>query len=180
MELCHRTYLTQSQKKALNVARWQSWRGMFIQRPRLRTNGMYFLKHSFIKTPVRDMTSNYTPGTILEVVWFRYFRFNADGRVAYGLLHEPPKEAIRLFRANSPRFVWGRYSINRREVTVDIPASYAHIRFRLTVENGERGHFTQLVLQEHTSKARSDPRGTRCWHKVTPDDLFKYRRVWVI
>ncbi|CAN0527676.1 unnamed protein product [Ectocarpus sp. 12 AP-2014] len=65
--LCRRTYLAQSAKKVLNVKRWRSWQRMFKFRPRLRDTGLYSLKTTYFKKPVRDMSTEWTPGKILRV-----------------------------------------------------------------------------------------------------------------
>ncbi|CBN79375.1 conserved unknown protein [Ectocarpus siliculosus] len=96
--LCRRTYLAQSAKKMLNVKRWRSWQRMFKFRPRLRDTGLYSLKTTYFKKPVRDMSTEWTPGKILRVTYYRYFKFFGDGRVAYALTHEPPKDFVRMLQ----------------------------------------------------------------------------------
>lgn len=36
-----------------------------------------------------------------QVTYYRYFRFFGDGRVAYGLVHESPKEFVRMLQVGS-------------------------------------------------------------------------------
>lgn len=36
-----------------------------------------------------------------QVTYYRYFRFFGDGRVAYGLVHEGPKEFVRMLQVRS-------------------------------------------------------------------------------
>lgn len=38
------------------------------------------------------------PPTRRQVTYYRYFRFFGDGRVAYGLTHENPKEFVRMLQ----------------------------------------------------------------------------------
>lgn len=53
--LCHRVYLQQTQKKSLNVNQWGGlWRNMLVNRPRLRTNGEYWLRTTTWKRPEND------------------------------------------------------------------------------------------------------------------------------
>lgn len=83
----------------LNPARFQgSYINMLRFRPRCRINGFYFLMASYIKRPTRDMWTELKPGTILEVRYYRYFRFLPGGRLVYGLLYQPPHEAVKIFR----------------------------------------------------------------------------------
>lgn len=54
--LCHRVYLQQTLRGALNVQHWGGlWRTMLANRPRLRTNGIYWLRTSRWKKPHNDM-----------------------------------------------------------------------------------------------------------------------------
>jgi hypothetical protein len=46
----------------------------------------------------QDMWTEITPGTILEVKYFRYFRFLPQGRLLYMLTHASPPDAIRMFK----------------------------------------------------------------------------------
>jgi hypothetical protein len=54
--LCHHVYLQQQEKKAMNVTQFGgSWLRMLTRRPRLRTNGVYWLRTSSWKQPHNDM-----------------------------------------------------------------------------------------------------------------------------
>ncbi|CAM9544928.1 unnamed protein product [Laminaria digitata] len=176
--LCRRTYLAQSAKKLLNVNRWRSWQRMYKFRPRLRDTGLYSLKTTYYKKPVRDMSTTWVPGTVLKVTYYRYFRFFGDGRVAYGLTHDSPKEFVRMIQEGSPKVVYGTYSISKWEVAVEIPTPWSTVNFRLQLANGERGRFTHLVVASHSSVPRNDPRAGRCHHHVKSSDVFMFRRVW--
>jgi hypothetical protein len=52
--LCEKVYLNQTNRKILRLERWRSWRRMLICRPRLRTNGFYFLSTLYAKPPNND------------------------------------------------------------------------------------------------------------------------------
>ncbi|CAM9535837.1 unnamed protein product [Ascophyllum nodosum] len=175
--LCRRTYPGQSVKKSLNVKRWRSWQRMFKLRPRLRTSGLYSLKTTYFKSPVRDMCTSWVPGVVLEVTYYRYFRFYGDGRVAYGLTHENPKEFVRLIKEGSPKIFFGTYTISKWEVNVEVPNPWSRVSFSLQLANGERGRFTHLVLVSHTSVARNEPRANRCHHRVKSSDHFTFERM---
>lgn len=53
-EVASRVYLSQTDKKLLNVSKWGSWREMLVYRPRIRTNGFYSLRTSYFKPPCND------------------------------------------------------------------------------------------------------------------------------
>lgn len=52
--LCARIYLAQTARKRLELSVWRSWRNMLMMRPRVRTNGFYWLRTSSWKPPVND------------------------------------------------------------------------------------------------------------------------------
>uniref|UniRef100_A0A7S2UEE2 F-box domain-containing protein n=1 Tax=Attheya septentrionalis TaxID=420275 RepID=A0A7S2UEE2_9STRA len=134
-QLCIRSYLSQSRRKALHVGRFGgSFRNMLEQRPRVRTGGgLYVLKYSHIKKIIRDMWTDVPHGAILETVYYRYLYFQERGtRVLYALTTTSPHEMIpRFLKAkkaaahfapgkNEQNFkntvedkavVWGRYEV---------------------------------------------------------------------
>lgn len=174
---CERTYLDQCQVKLLNPSRFGGWLGMLISRPRLRTNGFYLLMSAYIKKPVKDMWTEITPGTILEVKYFRYFRFLPQGRLLYMLTHASPPDAIRMFKEGRHKELCeGQYFLSKGEVHCRVQTHYSTIIFRLELQNGSRGQFTQLLLQEHSSVPHTDPSGTPIPHRVT-FETFQYQRV---
>lgn len=54
--------------------------------------------HPFSLGTAQDMWTEITPGTILEVRYYRYLRFLPGGRLVYALLYLPPPEAVSLFK----------------------------------------------------------------------------------
>jgi hypothetical protein len=52
--LCARIYLAQTARKRLELSVWRSWKNMLVFRPRVRTNGFYWLRTSSWKPPVND------------------------------------------------------------------------------------------------------------------------------
>lgn len=54
-----------------------------------------------------------------QVTYYRYFRFFGDGRVAYGLVHEGPKEFVRMLQVGSKEERQGRAEVqDGREAAV--------------------------------------------------------------
>ena len=96
--LCERVYLSQTRWKQLRIERWPSWKHMFLLRPRIRTNGVYVLRTCYIKAPHLDMWTQMPAGSVLEVVYYRYFRFYDDGTVLYSLNHTPPNRMLEILK----------------------------------------------------------------------------------
>lgn len=70
---------------------------------------------------------------------------------------------------------YGTYTINKAEVKVEMPTSWSHVYFTLQLTSGERGRFTHLVMERHSSISRNDPRAGLCNHPVKSSDVFTVR-----
>lgn len=138
--LCHRVYLSQTDKKILNVLQWGGlWRNMLTNRPRLRTNGIYWLRTSTWKKPHNDMFWLDKISEFIEVglyfeflfilictvqaVHFRHFRFFDDGRLLYAMNNSWPIDALSLFQSRLPvhkKIFPGRYRLTRNVVQAEV------------------------------------------------------------
>jgi hypothetical protein len=78
------------------VARLRSFRLAFRSIPLVRSNGIYALRHEYVRQGVRDMF-HVAPG-VLKCVYHRCFWFREDGSLLYAMLPGQPFEAIREFR----------------------------------------------------------------------------------
>lgn len=67
---------------------------------------------------------------------------------------------------------YGTYTISKWEVNVEMPMPWSLVNFTLHLAHGERGHFTYLGMEKHSSIPRSDPRSGRCHHSVKSSDVF--------
>ncbi|KAL7473218.1 hypothetical protein ACHAXS_013634 [Conticribra weissflogii] len=173
--LCQRIYLRQSKRKTLRVSRFQnSHRRMLELRPRVRTGGgLYVLKHAEVRKIQRDMWTEIPVGAVLESVYYRYLYFFEDGRAMYALTHASPAEMIPRFvrmavrgRGSEDKWgVWGRYEVQKDEVRVWAAQSWQDVCFRLRVlrsnrmfhyDNGDRGVWTTMVLEDHMASGTGD------------------------
>lgn len=66
--------------------------------------------------------------------------------------------------------------MHKGEVHAEVRTHYAIINFKLQLQDGSRGKFTQLCMLEHSSLAFSDPNGAPIPHK-TPYDNFNFYRI---
>lgn len=182
--LCRRIFPAQNPKVALaaaanrfNLRRFRSWFDMFNERPRVRYNGFYWLKISYYKKPELNMWTEITPGTILQVIYYRYFSFQRDGTVLYGMLFKAPHEATPVLREQRKDVHVGRYTVEKDEVLVSVPTNHNVVEFRLKISKQGRGRNGMLVLQEHYSFSEPDRTG---WvdYFHTNEDEFQYYRSW--
>ena len=74
--------------------------------------------HPHPPTPLQDMWTEVTPGSILEVVYYRYLRFLPNGRLVYALLTHPPTDAVKLFRE------WEEKSVSEQQAALQVSSSF--------------------------------------------------------
>lgn len=199
--LCRRIFPVQCPKVAVAAAanrfslrKFNSWFHMFHSRPHVRYNGFYSLRTSYYKKPELNMWTDISPGTILQVIYYRYFAFQRDGTVLYAMLFKPPHEATPILRsattalAASPeatsittstkREVFrGRYHVEKDELFVSVPTNHSVVEFRLQIGRRFYGNNTKLVLKEHYSFSEPDRTG---WvdNYDTHDEEFYYYLCW--
>ncbi|KAK1300429.1 F-box protein 7 [Acorus calamus] len=88
-----------------------SWRKMWILRPRLRTDGIYVSRNTYIRTGVAEWK---VTNPVHLVCYYRYIRFFPSGRFLYKNSSQKVKEIIRCmnFRASKADCVFnGRYTL---------------------------------------------------------------------
>uniref|UniRef100_K3X1T4 F-box protein Hrt3/FBXO9 C-terminal domain-containing protein n=1 Tax=Globisporangium ultimum (strain ATCC 200006 / CBS 805.95 / DAOM BR144) TaxID=431595 RepID=K3X1T4_GLOUD len=182
--LCRRIFPVQCPKVAVAAAadrfalrKFRTWFDMFYERPRVRYNGFYWLKISYYKKPELNMWTDITPGTILQVIYYRYFSFQRDGTVLYGMLFKPPHEVTSVLRAMDKGVYVGRYHVERDEVFVSVPTSHNVVEFRLRISKKGRGKNVKLILAEHYSFSEPDRTGWVNYYD-TAEEEFQYYRSW--
>lgn len=182
--LCRRIFPAQNPKVAVAAAadrfalrRFRTWFDMFTHRPRVRYNGFYWLRISYYKKPELNMWTEITPGTILQVIYYRYFSFQRDGSVLYGMLFKAPHEATNVLKGLGKDVHIGRYHVERDQVFVSVPTKHNVVEFRFRISPCGRGKNVKLVLEEHYSFSEPDRTG---WidNYHTAEEEFQFYRSW--
>ena len=167
-EVCKRSYLNQSKRKTLHVARFGSYRTMLEERYRLKTGcGVYVLKCTKVKTIQRDMWTEIPFGAILESTYYRYLYFFENGTVLYNLTHRPPHEQIPIFRRiistkeTKHAGIFGTYQTQKDQCVVCIQHPWHHVRLFLKIVKegdgeGSGGRFWSLQFDKHQSSASNN------------------------
>lgn len=131
-KICMDTWPKFALKENLNILldrKYNSWRGMFLHRPRVRFDGIYILRHQYWKNE-----------TI--IAYFRYFRFYADGTCVSLVSPDTPDKVQRRLRkewvataADSGKLVpsVGTFELDERLLNVEIRVptfqpKYPHMR----------------------------------------------------
>jgi len=178
--ICQRIYTQQTKSKKLDLKRYNSYRTMYINRPRVRTGGgIYVLKYSQIKRIQRDMWTEVPLGATLETVYYRYLYFCENGTVLYALTPMEPQDIIPKLllklkgndnsnnKENNNRIVSGKYEVCKNVARVfDIKYSWCHVVFDLQIctekeeekeEEVDNTLFTQLFLVKHQTRTSRTP-----------------------
>jgi F-box protein 9 len=81
-----------------HVARYKSWRRMFLERPRVHYDGIYISKNIYIRPGSTEGSYNQP---VHQVVYYRYLRFYEDGGAISTLSFEDPKQVLEWFHIES-------------------------------------------------------------------------------
>lgn len=182
--LCRRIFPVQNLRAAVAAARnkfglrrFPTWFDMFHDRPRVRYNGFYWLKVSYYKKPELSMWTDIVPGTILKCVYYRYFSFQRNGTVLYGMLFKAPHDVEAHIRNQRKGVYRGRFYVDKDELVVTVPTNCNEVNFRLKITQRERGKNVKLVLKEHSANSEPDGSGWVNYYD-TVDEEFYYYRSW--
>ncbi|KAI7805931.1 F-box only protein 9, partial [Triplophysa rosa] len=138
-----------------------SWREMFLERPRVRFDGVYISKTSYIRQGEESLDGFYRAWH--QVEYYRYLRFFPDGQVIMLTTPEDPLATVPRLRSKNPRIdstLFGHYRLsqdtdNQTKVYVVVSkrkeekvADYQRSRFcrRNPVPEGERSFHVGLQL----------------------------------
>ncbi|RMX66815.1 hypothetical protein DD238_004102 [Peronospora effusa] len=182
--ICRRIFPVQNPRAAVAVARnnfrlrrFSTWFDMFHDRPRVRYNGFYWLKVVYYKKPELSMWTDIVPGTILKCIYYRYFSFQRDGTVLYGMLFKAPHTIESHIRNRRKGVYCGKFYVNKDELVVTVPTNCNEVNFRLKITQRERGKNVKLVLKEHFAHSEPDGSGSVNYYD-TADEEFYYYRSW--
>ncbi|KAJ0411855.1 hypothetical protein ATCC90586_003008 [Pythium insidiosum] len=198
--LCRRIFPAQCPRARhgrLQLRKFPTWLAMLQRRPRVRHNGFYFLKTYYYKKPELNMWTEIAPGTILQVVYYRYFSFQRDGTVLYAMLFKPPHDAGAVLRrarhhhyvaepepsavdhgsgTTIVKEVWrGTFHVERDEVLVSVPTNHCVVEFRFRVASRGAARHSCLVLLEHYAFSEPDRSGWIDYFDTHDEELHFYR-----
>lgn len=122
-----------------------SWRDMYLNRPRLNFDGCYICKSSYIRSGEQSLDSFYRPWHLVE--YYRFLRFFPDGSVLMLTTPEEPKLSVSKLKQKQTRemtILKGHWSINSQLVSIILIKKI----FKQEVRKGRRGAKEVLVNQE--------------------------------
>lgn len=103
----------EDQEKLLKRTYWSSWRRMWILRPRLRVDGIYVSRNTYIRCGIVEWN---TKNPVHMVCYFRYLRFLPNGKAFYKVTPQFLKEvaksmAGRVSTAKADGVLVGRWTL---------------------------------------------------------------------
>eukprot|EP00898_Chlorokybus_atmophyticus_P004879 jgi/Chlat1/5392/Chrsp35S05305 len=144
-----------------------SWRRMFMEKPRLRTDGVYASRNTYIKVGACEWAVH---NPVHLVCYFRYLRFKPDGMLLYRTTAEKVAVAARQMGAkdeHDPNLLKGRYNISgcSVDIAVSYPGGRAALAMRLSLRSTVRGGNNRLdvlslsVIDHRTGEEDEHTRG---------------------
>ncbi|XP_053731077.1 F-box only protein 9 [Synchiropus splendidus] len=101
-------------RNCTKLAPYLSWREMFLQRPRVRFDGVYISKASYIRQGEKSLDGFYRAWHHVE--FYRYLRFFSDGSVMMLTTPDDPLTVVPRLRTRNPRMesvLFGHYRLSQ-------------------------------------------------------------------
>ncbi|KAL2739689.1 F-box only protein 9 [Vespula maculifrons] len=146
--------------------KYQSWRDMYVQRPRLRYNGCYISKTSYIRHGENSFQDQFYKHWHL-VEYFRYLRFFPEGRVLMLTSTDEAQTSVNCLKNRIPRnssVLIGHYRLCDNFVTLVLKRqdtkgnnnTCRRRRQRETVhDSGEQTFHVEFEIQNHHRRINS-------------------------
>ncbi|GFP89807.1 F-box protein 7 [Phtheirospermum japonicum] len=117
-----------------------SWRKMWLLRPRLRTDGLYVSRNTYIHVGVADWSRT---NPVHIVCYYRYMRFFPSGRFLYQNSALKVKDVVKYmnFRASKADVFRGQYTLSddKVEAAVLYPGTKTVLRIHLRLRGTTQG-----------------------------------------
>lgn len=150
------------------LSSYRTWRLLCTLRPRLRTNGIYVVRHQFAKTTSKAACGGEPQAPVFLVTYHRFLRFYTNGTVVSLVTPEMPHLAVRRVRRNwhpssgerdkaSP--IIGRYEFDEPNTRVVVTLPMGNPRFpamrsgtiyiHMTLSSTKPGAYDRLFVTDH-------------------------------
>lgn len=137
-------------RKCTKLVPFTSWREMFLQRPRVRFDGVYISKTSYIRQGEESLDGFYRAWHHVE--YYRYLRFFPDGHVIMLTTPEEPLSVVPRLRTRNTRM-----------------DSVLLGHFRLSQETGNQTKVFAVVCKKKDEKATDFQRNRFCRRNPAPE-----------
>lgn len=137
-------------RKCTKLVPFTSWREMFLQRPRVRFDGVYISKTSYIRQGEESLDGFYRAWHHVE--YYRYLRFFPDGHVIMLTTPEEPLSVVPRLRTRNTRM-----------------DSVLLGHFRLSQETGNQTKVFAVVCKKKDEKATDFQKNRFCRRNPAPE-----------
>ncbi|XP_015117519.1 F-box only protein 9 [Diachasma alloeum] len=182
--------------------KYRSWRDMYLQRPRLRYNGCYISKNTYIRHGENSFQDQfYRPWHLVE--YFRYIRFFPEGRVLMLTSTDDAQSCVNLLKNRYPRnpnILIGYYRLHENRVTLVLKKQetrsnhniYRKKRKEVVHDSGEQTFHVEFEIQTNQKRAnfqlnwvryniftkyKNGQEGTTCLNSSGRYPSFKFTRA---
>ncbi|XP_076241096.1 F-box only protein 9 [Calliopsis andreniformis] len=146
------------------IPKYQSWREMYLKRPRLRYNGCYISKTSYIRDGENSFQDRfYRPWHLVE--YFRYLRFFPEGKVLMLTSTDEAQNCVNSLRYRTPRnssILVGHYRLHDNYVTLVLKKqevnginTYRRKKRESMHDSGEQTFHIEFEIQDHHKRLNS-------------------------
>lgn len=132
--------------REVNARYEDSWKKMFIEKPRIRMNGVYIATCHYTRPGVREESLDWT-NPVLLVTYFRYLRFFATGECLSLLTTSEPREIVHQLTKNTKLkgVQHGKWSMTRKgQLSIELVANYSFFFMELQIKSSSRGRHNKL------------------------------------
>ncbi|KAI5081102.1 hypothetical protein GOP47_0004285 [Adiantum capillus-veneris] len=125
-----------------------SWRNMWISRPRLRCDGIFVSRNTYLRTGVAEWR---VTNPVHLVCYYRYIKFYPSGKFLYKVSPHKLKEVAKSLQGKGSKVdgvYEGRYTLNHNQVeaTTFYPGLRTVVRIRMRVRSTIQGANNRLDL----------------------------------
>lgn len=125
-----------------------SWRNMWISRPRLRFDGIFVSRNTYLRAGVAEWK---VTNPVHLVCYYRYIRFYPSGKFLYKVSPHKLKEVAKSLQGKASKsdgVYGGRYTLNHNQVeaTTFYPGLRTVVRIRMRVRSTTQGANNRLDL----------------------------------
>ncbi|ORY95569.1 hypothetical protein BCR43DRAFT_525282 [Syncephalastrum racemosum] len=151
-----RMTLDESRIKQASIVKLYSgqWNRMFIERPRVRYDGVYIATCHYLRPGTSENTWNQP---VHLVTYYRYLRLFPDGTVLKYLSTDEPEHVVRLLTRDFSRrqVFWGHFDVDE-EGTVAVEMKdplrpRERFTMSLRIKSTHRGRHNKLAWEEYSS-----------------------------
>ncbi|XP_034007771.1 F-box only protein 9 isoform X2 [Trematomus bernacchii] len=137
-------------RNCTKIAPFKSWREMFLQRPRVRFDGVYISKTSYIRQGEASLDGFYRAWHHIE--YYRYLRFFSDGHVVMVTSPDDPLSVVPRLRTKNVRM-----------------ESVLHGHYRLSQETDNQTKVFAVVCKKKEEKATEFLKNRFCRRNQSPE-----------